>query len=162
MFVGPRAFLTLGSLSLLLTAIVCPSIALACKDRLYPATFPAEELKGFAHVYVVQVDSLTYASPSEESRYAKPFSFEGKVIRAVKGSKKPDDVIRGATTSGDEAHARCPISLESGKTYLLMLNGSGRTYSLPRYGSLYVSADMPEFKKYLADLTPKPTTPSLR
>jgi hypothetical protein len=152
MSLGSRPFLALISLSLLLTSMTCPSIAQACKDRMYPATFPAEELNGYKHVYVVQVDRLTYASLSEGSPYAKPFSFEGKVIRAIKGSKKPGDVIRGATTSGEEAHARCPIYLEPGKTYLLMLNGGGWAYSLPRYGSLYVSSDMPVFKNYLADL----------
>jgi len=110
------------------------------------------ELQRYEHVYVIRVDLLTYAAPPEESGYAQPFSFEGKVIRVFKGSKEAGEEIRGATTSGEEARARCPIFLESGKTYLLMLNGSGSTYALPRYGSLYVSSDSPEFEKYLSSM----------
>lgn len=153
MSVGSSPFLMLVSHSLALASILCPSIALACKDRIYPATFPAEELQAYEHVYVIRVDQMTYAAPSGVGRYAKPFSFEGKVIRAIKGTKEVGDVIRGATATGEEAHARCPISLETGKTYLLMLNGSGLTYALPRYGSLYVRSDRLEFESYLADLT---------
>jgi hypothetical protein len=140
---------------LVLASIICPSIALACKDRIYPTSFPVAELKAYEHVYVIRVDQLTYAIPSGEVRYAAPFTFEGKVIQVIKGTKVAGDVMRGATATGEEAHARCPISLESGKTYLLMLNGSGLNYTLPRYGSLYVASDRPEFKTYLADLTKK-------
>ncbi|MTV38457.1 hypothetical protein [Duganella radicis] len=153
--VGSRQFPLLILLSLALTSILCPSIALACKDRIYPPTFPTVELQAFEHVYVIRVDQLMYAASSEDSRYSKPFSFEGKVVRVIKGTKVAGDAIRAATTSDEEAHARCPISLESGKTYLLMLNGSGLTYRLPRYGSLYIATDRPEFGRYLADLTKK-------
>lgn len=155
MSVGLRPFLMLVSLSLALASILCPSIALACKDRIYPTTFPVVELQAYEHVYVIRVGQLIYAASSGEGRYAKPFSFGGKVIRVIKGTKHAGDVIRGATSTGEEAHARCPVSLESGKTYLLMLNGSGLTYTLPRYGSLYVASDRPEFKSYLSDLTKK-------
>ncbi|MCE3607804.1 hypothetical protein LXA47_30010 [Massilia sp. P8910] len=150
---GPRPFLSLISLSLVVTALLSPSIARACKDRQYPATFPVAELRGYAHAYVVRVNRLTSAAAVGQSQYSPPFSFEGMVMRTIKGPRLAGDVIRGATTSGEEASARCPISLEEGKTYLLMLNGSGSTYALPRYGSLYVSADRPEFEGYLADLT---------
>lgn len=155
MSVGSRPFLMLVSLSLALASILCPSIAQACKDRIYPATFPAVELQAYEHVYVIRVDQMTYATQSGEGRYAKPFSFEGTVIRVIKGTKEAGDVIRGATSTGDEAYARCPISLQTGKTYLLMLNGSGLTFTLPRYGSLYVASDRLEFESYLADLTKK-------
>ncbi|MDM5177851.1 hypothetical protein PO883_11680 [Massilia sp. DJPM01] len=149
---GPRPFLSLISLSLV-AAFLFPSIARACKDRMYPATFPVAELHGYAHAYVVRVSRLTNAGTSGQSQYATPFSFEGMVMRTIKGPRRAGEVIRGATTSNEEAYARCPISLEEGKTYLLMLNGSGSTYALPRYGSLYVSADQPEFEGYMADLT---------
>ncbi|MFB9242787.1 hypothetical protein IV454_21080 [Massilia antarctica] len=150
---GPRPFPSLISLSLVVAALLCPSTARACKDRMYPATFPVAELHGYAHAYVVRVSRLTYAVTFGQGEYSAPFSFEGTVIRTIKGPRLAGEVIRGATGSGEEAHARCPISLDEGKTYLLMLNGSGFTYALPRYGSLYVSADRPEFEGYVADLT---------
>lgn len=153
MSVGSHPFVAFISIFMALSSILCPSVAQACKDRKYPATFPAEELQNYEHLYVIRVDRLAHVASSEVSRYAQPFSFEGKVIRVFKGSKKAGDIVRAVTSSGEEAHARCPISLESGKMYLLMLNGSGATYTLPRYGSLYVSSDRPEFDSYLADLT---------
>ncbi|WP_154668262.1 hypothetical protein [Pseudoduganella violaceinigra] len=151
----PRPCLALTLFSLALSSIVVPSVAQACKDRTYPETFPAAELNRFEHVYVVHVERVIQDVTSADSRYAKPFIFDGKVLRAVKGSKKPGETILGATTSDEEALARCPISLKAGKTYLLMLNGSEPNYALPRYGSLYVSEDQVEFKKYLSDLTEK-------
>lgn len=151
--VRSRPFLALISPALVLVSTLCPSPALACKDRIYPTTFPTVELQRYEHVYVIRVEEVTYSAPSEGGRYAMPFSFEGKVIRVIKGAKEAGDVIRGVTAAGEEAHARCPISLESGKTYLLMLNGGELTYTLPRYGSLYVSSDRPEFESYLSELT---------
>jgi hypothetical protein len=150
----PINFLTfraLISLSLAIASILCPSVARACKDRMYPATFPVAELQVYEHVYVVHVDRLT--SAFGESRYAEPFSFEGTVLHTIKGPRQVGEAIQGATTSGAEARARCPIHLEAGKAYLLMLHSSGSAYALPRYGSLYVAADRPEFAGYVADLT---------
>ena len=141
------------SLSLVMAAILSPSSAQACKDRIYPASFPLEELDRYAHVYIVRVNQLTYNEPAQHSRYTQPFSFKGTVLRTIKGPRQAGEIIEGATTSGENAHARCPISLEAGKTYLLMLNGSGSAYALPRYGSLFLSSEQPEFEGYLADLT---------
>lgn len=151
--VRPRPLLALISLSFAMAALLCPSIARACKDRIYPAKFPVAELRGYSHVYVVRVNRLTHAEPAEQSRYAKPFSFEGTVVRTIKGGRLAGEIIHGATTLGEQAHARCPILLGAGKVYLLMLNGSGATYALPRYGSLYVSSDQPAFERYISDLT---------
>ncbi len=153
--VGSRPFLALISLSVAMAAILCPSIAQACKDRMYPAAFPVAELQRYAHVYVVQVDRLTFDMPFKISRYTEPFSFEGTIMRSIKGPKAAGEVIHGVTTTGEEAQARCPVTLAVGKTYLLMLNGGGSTYALPRYGSLYVSSDQPEFDHYVAELTKK-------
>ena len=147
-----RTYLALLFPSLLMVSIVCPSIARACKDRMYPSTFPVAELHSYAHAYIVRVNRLSYFQSSEQSRYTKPFSFEGTVMRTVRGPRLPGEAIH-ATTSYDPANARCPISLAVGKTYLLMLNGSGPIYALPRYGSLYISSDQPEFEAYVADLT---------
>lgn len=152
MLIGSRHFLTIISCLLVLSSTLCPVRAHACKDRMYPASFPIEELEGIEHVYVVQVVAVTFHVPLEEARYAPPFTFEGKILRALKGPRKAGEVILGATTSNEEAHARCPVRLEAGKTYLLMLNGNQPPYALPRYGSLYVSSDQPEFRNYVTDL----------
>lgn len=146
-----RLILALCSL-LTMATLLCPSIAQACKDMKYPSAFPVEELEYYAHVYVVRVTRVTDDESVPPNRYARPFSFEGEVVHSFKGASKAGEMIAGATTSGQEAHARCPIRLEAGKVYLLMLDGSQSPYALPRYGSLYVSSERPEFSRYVADL----------
>ena len=130
----------------LATAQLFVGTAVACKDRMYPEHFPLVELAEYVHVAVVRVEKIHWASP--DSWYAPPFTFEGKIERSLKGPMRSGDAIR-ATTSTDEAHAVCPIRLEEGKTYLLMLNGTSSPYVLPRYGSLHVASDDKLFAGYV-------------
>jgi hypothetical protein len=125
--------------------------ALACKDRIYPPHFPPTELASFEHVYVVHVEKIDWVAPPGGSWYAPPFTFEGRIVKSLKGPLKPGGPVR-ATTSTDEAHAVCSISLETGKTYLLMLNGSSSPYVLPRFGSLHVASDDARFEAYVRDI----------
>lgn len=62
-----------------------PELALACKSRYYPESFPLDELKEYDHVYVVRVDKVNLSRPLEESWYAPPFSFEGEIMKSFKG-----------------------------------------------------------------------------
>jgi len=92
-----------------------------------------------------------------ERWWGAPFTFAGEIVRAFEGPRKPGEVIIGATTSNEvdrieSARGGCPIFLEAGKTYLLMLNGDEPPYALQRYGSLYISSDKPEFQGYITDL----------
>jgi hypothetical protein len=121
-------------------------VAAACKERIYPEQFPLEELAAYAHVYVIRVERIQWGNA--DSWYTPPFTFEGKVEKSLKGSKRPGDPIR-ASTSTDEAHAVCPIRLEEGKTYLLMLKGASSPYVLPRYGSLHLASDDKLFAGYV-------------
>jgi hypothetical protein len=123
-------------------------VAFACKDRMYPEQFPLKELEGYAHVYVVRVQKIDWMRAPEGSWYAPPFTFEGKIEKSLKGPMRAGDSIR-ATTSKDEAHAACAISLQEGKTYLLMLNGATSPYVLPRYGSLHLVSDDELFDDYV-------------
>jgi hypothetical protein len=145
-FISAVFFLALSLFSLL------PEAANACKSRFYPPSFPVDEIKEYNHVYVVHVDKVNLNTPLEESWYAPPFSFEGRIIKTLKGSKKPGDAIQGMTNSDKEAQARCPIFLESGKVYLLMMVGDEMPYLLPRYGSLFVPSDHPKFQRYVAEI----------
>jgi hypothetical protein len=47
-----------------------------------------------------------------------PFSFEGKILRALKGSKKAGSSIQASTNTGEEAMARCPVKLMKDRDYL--------------------------------------------
>ena len=122
--------------------------ASACKTRVYPEHFPLNVLAAYDHVYVIRVEAIDWARPPEVGRYAPPFAFEGRIERTLKGPMHSGDAIR-ATTSTDEAHAVCPIHLEAGKTYLLMLNGTRSPYVLPRYGSLFLASDDKLFMSYV-------------
>lgn len=151
--VDSRKHITAVSCSLLLAASLDPATAHACKDRAYPQSFPIEELIEYEHVYVIRVDAVTFSRPREATHYAPPFNFEGTIVMSLKGPRLPGDTIHGITASNQEAHARCPILLEAGETYLLMLNGSEMPYALPRYGSLYVPSTEPEFERYVSELS---------
>jgi hypothetical protein len=126
-------------------------VAIACKDRIYPPHFPLDELAAYEHVYVIRVEKIDWVRPPGDSWYAPPFTFEGQIVKSLKGPMHPGNPIR-ATTSTDEAHAVCSISLEVGKTYLLMLNGSSSPYVLPRFGSLRVASDDEHFDVYVRDI----------
>ena len=141
--VAPRATV------LVFAAIHClAGVAFACKDREYPKRFPLDELSSFDHAYVIRVDKIDWAREPEGSWYAPAFTFDGRIEKSLKGPMHRGDAVR-ATTSTDEPHAACPIRLETGKTYLLMLNGTTSPYVLPRYGSLVVASDDKLFKSYV-------------
>jgi hypothetical protein len=123
--------------------------ASACKTRIYPEQFPIDELANYAHVYVIRVEAIDWARPLELGAYAPPFTLSGRIERSLKGPMHSGDAIR-ATTSTDEPHAVCPIYLEVGKTYLLMLNGTKSPYVLPRYRSLFVASDDKLFTSYVS------------
>ena len=168
MLIGLRQFLTGISCSLALTSILWPAAAQACRDELYPVSFPIAELEAYKHVYVVQVDSVTFDLKSRDS---VPFIFHGKVVRTFKGPRQPGEVIIGTMS-----YARCSIFLDAGKTYLLTLNDnlsandnlsvaelsalydwSGvvlkTPYALPLYRSFSVPSDSLEFQRYVTDLS---------
>ena len=63
--------------------------AYACKSRGYPSSFPVDETKEYNHIYVVLVDKVVPSRPLDESWYAQPFSFEGKIIKTLKGPENP-------------------------------------------------------------------------
>lgn len=124
----------------------------ACKDRLYPNIYPNNEISGYDYIAVLKISAVKYANLNEKSRYALPFSFDAVVIKSIKGNLKKGDMLSGITSSGQSAHARCPISLNEGETYILMMNGKSMPYTTPRYGSLYVSSNDMHFNKYIKDI----------
>lgn len=138
--------------TLLLFALF-PKAAVACKDRIYPPSFPVETFSEYSDVYVVHVIKVKPLQPIAASRYAPPFEFDGRVLQSLKGPRKTGDMIHGATSSSEDAHARCPISLEAGKDYLLMMNEDKMLYILPRFGSLYVPSLSPLFRQYVDDIS---------
>jgi hypothetical protein len=111
-----------------------------------------EELADYDNVYVVRVVAITLSKPLSESGYMPPFSFAGKILKVLKGSKTPGTSIQGSTSTGEEPKARCPVKLMKDHDYLLMLNGEGNPFILPRYGSLYVPSDDEHFNGYVADI----------
>jgi hypothetical protein len=138
--------------TLLLFALF-PKATFACKDRIYPPSFPVETLSEYSHVYVVHVIKVNPLQPITESRYAPPFEFDGRVLQSLKGPRKAGDMIHGETSASEEAHARCPISIEAGKDYLLMMTEDKMLYILPRYGSLYLPSSSPLFRQYVDDIS---------
>ncbi|POZ53007.1 hypothetical protein [Methylovulum psychrotolerans] len=123
----------------------------ACKSLVgYPDYFPLEKIISYPQVYVVKVTAIKPDQP--DSWYGPPFSLTGQIVQTLKGPGKPGDTLQAETKTDEEANARCPVILDEGKTYLLMLEGTEMPYKLPRYGLYYLSSDHPRFKIYMADI----------
>jgi hypothetical protein len=144
-----------------LTTVIClsvlalvswPNNSFACKSLGSLPSFPLEELKEYDQIYVVNVETVNYSKPLNESWYAPNFDFEGRIVEVLKGTGKSGDIIQGATDSTQEPHARCPILLEAGKTYLLFLLGNSSPYVLPRFGSLHIPSSDSSFRRYVTDI----------
>ncbi len=136
----------LGSIAL--TAVVAaPRIAQACGPTPYPRSITAKEVKAHAHVVVVKVTKLTPGTA--DSRYTPPFTFEGTVVRTLKGSLKSGAAITGKTTTTRFRNV-CPASLRKGATYLLFLNddkAKPKQLVMKRFRQRYVNSRLPGFAK---------------
>ncbi len=126
-------------------------VASACRELERTPHLAKDVIRFHDRIFVVTVTELTQRQ-ADSHRYAPPFSMKGAITAVLKGSEKIGDEILAETTSGEEAHAVCPIALETGKTYLLFLRGNAAPYKIPRYGTPYLDDHDPHFKTYRDDI----------
>ena len=138
-----RSIVLIGMLSLFLALF--GGDVLACKGRKFPEQFPLHEVSAHQHFYLVRVDKVEYEG--ERERHAPPLSFEATVLSSFKGGAKKGHVIQGRT-GNEEAHAVCPVDLQEGQIYLLMMTEESMPYIVSRH-SLRVDAAHERFEEYL-------------
>jgi hypothetical protein len=126
--------------SLIVLLVVSPP-ASACKMLAkYPEHLSGNE-PGCAQYYRVVL--ITGATPEQiDAVIVHHFGDSTDVGKKVELRFIPDE----------EAHAVCPISLETGKTYLIRSAGATPPMLVSRFNWLNVPGDHPNFGGYLQDL----------
>lgn len=134
---------------ILLIAIAYSSYSMACKDRIYPDHLPKNEIDQYSEIHEVWIQKIQLEK--KVGWYTPPFSFQGKVLRELKGKLKSGQIFKGRTDEWDKVNAACPISLNEGSTYLLFMNGDKEPIQLRRKGSLFLTQSDPKYKTYRED-----------
>ena len=125
----------------LLTTLLT-SNAMACKVRRELETYPEHEIKEASILIEAKIDSVEN-NKSGRPRYTK--SFTATVLNTYKGEVPVGKVISVAAAI-EEAQAVCPINMQAGETYLLLLNKNSENLEMSRFSYLVDSSN----EKYAA------------
>jgi len=104
----------------------------ACKIFGFNQEYPITDFSHFSHIVVVKIDEASH--DDSLYKYNRLISFNAKVLDSIKGDLKVGHSFTGKALS-EEAHAVCPISLDNGKSYLLLLNSLDGKYILSRFSA---------------------------
>lgn len=140
---------------LILIVLISTTSVFACKDFKEFEAYPINQTLNFSHVLEIKINKVEYSVPRESVRYTPPFKFTGSVVKSFKGLLKSGTSIYGLTSINEQAHAVCPVNLEEGKTYLVILNQEGENFIISRYRTLVVPSTHRRYKQYLKELNDK-------
>jgi hypothetical protein len=137
-------------------AVGYSTAALACKDLTRPEHLVASWVDAYSDIVVAAVEAIeakgTGNAVEEMFHRTRPFRARIKIDRSLKGATSPGDIVAIETTEDEEAHAVCPLRLEPGQTYLLLLTRQGKELRVSRYASMTTSLKDPRAATYLQDL----------
>jgi hypothetical protein len=138
---------TLKLVVLIYIALFCSMNVWACKARRYTENFPVEICKNYDYILIVNIDKSVH---SEELFYSPLITFEATVLESLKG-----DVIAGDSIAGghqkEEARAVCPVHLDEGGVYLLLLSKVGNKFLVSRF-SFPVKDNNKYFETYIKQI----------
>ena len=86
----------------------------------------------------------------EEGRYTGTKSFKATVLQSLNGGFNVGDVIE-AFSANEEARAVCPVFVETGKTYILVISKSKDRFEISRFNAA-VSNDHPNYKMFIEQI----------
>lgn len=135
------------SLLVLLAFILFSHNSIACKDYAYPEKFPIDNFKKYNNILILKIDSSVFDSTG---MYFPMKNFEGTVLKSLKGTLKTGDTIKGQPKR-EQAHAVCPVRLNQGKTYVVLMNKNLNTYSISRF-SFPVNSEHERYEGYLKQI----------
>lgn len=135
---------------LLVLTIVTPLIpysSFACKEAILGKTFPITNFDEYDYIVVVKIDQAVH---SDKYEYNPLISFKATVLESIKGGLNKGYTFAGIAKK-EEAHAVCPVHLDVGGTYLLLLSKENGKYQLSRF-SLPIKSDHQYFDNYISQI----------
>lgn len=86
----------------------------------------------------------------EEGRYTGTKWFKATVLQSLNGSYNVGEIIE-AFSANEKARAVCPVFVETGKTYILVLSKSKDRFEISRFHAA-VSNDHPNYKIFIEQI----------
>lgn len=109
--------------------------------------YPLDELQNSEILVEAKVTS---AKNSGDSWYPATESFEATVLQSFKGGLAVGKAIN-VIAAKEEAHAVCPVNLEEGKTYILVINKSKKSFEISRF-NITVESGNEHYKNYIQQI----------
>jgi hypothetical protein len=133
--------LTIASL-----ALVTFYVTVACKSAVFGPIYPIHDFKEYDLILIGTVEHAVHWQGGYEGLKA----FDLTVARCLKGGLNKGDKLAGHAKE-EEARAVCPVHLNEGEDYLLLLTKSSRGYELSRF-SYPVKKGYVYFDDYIAQI----------
>lgn len=116
-------------ISILLFAIIAYSIVIACKSPTLGPTFPITDFSEYDCIVIATVEKAVH---DDDYRYSPLKTFNVTIVKSLKGDLEIGGQINGKAKR-EQPRAVCPVHLEEGSDYLLLLTKSPAGYRLSRF-----------------------------
>jgi len=106
--------------------------------------YPLDELQNSEILVEAEVANI---KASGSSWYPATESFKATILQSFKGGLAVRKAIN-VVAAKEEAHAVCPVSLEEGKIYILVLNKNGKAFEISR-SNIVVNSENENYKNFI-------------
>ena len=134
------------ALAILPLALLILIITLSCKSAILGPKYPIEDFGEYDVVVIATIDHAVHHS----DRYEGLDTFKATITKSLKGNLEIGVKVSGKSKS-EEIQAVCPVHLEIGEDYLLLLMKSLEGYRLSRF-SLPVKKGYTYFDDYITQI----------
>jgi hypothetical protein len=133
--------------SLLLFLLVLNSYSYACQGWAVVVEYP---LNNIAKSDLILEVKISESQMYDEGRYTGTKSFRATVLQGFIGTLTAGEIIE-AFAANEDASGICPVAIESGKTYILVLSKSKDRFEISRFNAA-VSNDHPNYKIFIEQI----------
>jgi len=128
-------------IALFVAFLICPPCALACKMLVqFPEHLPLDSVKQYPNYFVVKIEE------------ANGETYRGTLQEVLGPDQAAGQQVAVEFRAREEAHARCPLILRKGKTYLLRSQSPKPPLLISRFDGYNIAMDHEKFAAYVNDL----------
>lgn len=132
---------------LIFSLLVLSNYSYACQREVVIVEYPLSKVSASDFLLEVKVSqSQTY----DEGRYTGTKFFRATVLHSFNGGLTPGEVV-DVFAANEDAAAVCPVAVETGKTYILVISKSKDRFEISRFHAA-VDTEHPNYQMFIEQI----------